>query len=473
MLFNSYTFLVFFASVLTLYYASRSWRRRKAILLGASYLFYAAWNPPFVVLLWISTVADWVAARGVYRSDSRHRRRFFVALSLAVNLGLLGYFKYGGFVLENFLVLVRSLGWDLTLAAPNIILPIGISFYTFQTLSYTLDVYRGRTAPTDSFLDYALYVTFFPQLVAGPIVRAVDFLPQCERPKNLSGQAIGWGLFLMLFGLFEKMALADGLMAPITEAIYDAPARLDFVSAWAGTFAFASQLFFDFAGYSLVAIGAAMCLGFTIGDNFRFPYAAVGFSDFWRRWHISLSTWLRDYIYIPLGGSHHGLFWAAVALSVTMLLGGLWHGAAWTFVVWGVLHGTFLVVERAIRAWSPRRLPDHPVAQVPVGLLTFLLVCFAGVFFRSPSFAKAFDVTAALFSFQLTGVERTLAPESIVIALGVTALLLLSHWLLRNRSLVQVAARVPWWGRSFALAAMLLGIIGLSGDDRAFIYFQF
>ena len=270
----------------------------------------------------------------------------YLAVSLVANFGLLGYFKYGTFLLENFLAVVRSLGWDLTLATPSIILPVGISFYTFQTLSYTLDVYRRKTTPADSFLDYALYVTFFPQLVAGPIIRAVDFLPQCRRPKSFHGQAIGWGLCLMLLGLFEKMAVADGLLAPIAEAVYDSPAHLDFVSAWCGTFAFAGQIFLDFAGYSLCAIGAALCLGFGIQDNFRFPYAAAGFSDFWRRWHISLSSWLKDYLYIPLGGNRHGWFRTFASLMITMLLGGLWHGASWTFVVWGGLHGFYLAVER-------------------------------------------------------------------------------------------------------------------------------
>ncbi|MBN2130132.1 MAG: MBOAT family protein, partial [Sedimentisphaerales bacterium] len=271
MLFNSYTFIVFFLLVLTAYYALRSWTARKGLLLVASYVFYAAWNPPFVLLLWISTAVDWFAARAIHASTGRLRRRLFLAGSLVANLGMLGYFKYGAFLLDAFLSLMREAGWSVTVAAPDIILPVGISFYTFQTLSYTLDVYRGNLVPARSFLDYALYVTFFPQLVAGPIVRAGDFLPQCDEPKRFSGNAVGWGLALILLGLFEKIALADGLLAPIVESVYDALDAPDFVSAWSSTFAFTAEVFFDFAGYSLCAIGAALCLGFSIRDNFRSP----------------------------------------------------------------------------------------------------------------------------------------------------------------------------------------------------------
>lgn len=473
MLFNSYTFVVFFITVLILYYWIPSWKMRKVILLAASYIFYAAWNPPFVVLLWISTVVDWFAARRIHVSQSRHRRRLYLAISLVANVGLLGYFKYGTFILENFLALARSFGWDITVASPSIILPVGISFYTFQTLSYTLDVYRRRANPAGSFLDYALYVTFFPQLVAGPIVRAVDFLPQCRQPKAFSGKAVGWGLSLMLFGLFEKIAIADGLLAPIVEAVYDGSARVDFVSAWCGTLAFAGQIFLDFAGYSLCAIGAALCLGFTIQDNFRSPYGAVGFSDFWRRWHISLSSWLRDYLYIPLGGSRHGPLRMFASLTITMLLGGLWHGASWTFVIWGGLHGFYLVLERGVRAVVPRRLAGMSWLQWPVAFLTFLLVCLAWVFFRARSFDQGLDISATLLGLGRNDATRLLLPESIVTSLGITILLLSFHGLMRERAITQLVTRIPWWARSLVLAAMLIGILGLSGEDHAFIYFQF
>jgi alginate O-acetyltransferase complex protein AlgI len=473
MLFNSYTFIGFFFIVLTGYYLARSWTTRKAILLVASYIFYAAWNPPFVVLLWISTVVDWVVARRIHASQSQRRRKLLVLASLATNLGLLGYFKYGTFLLDNFLAVVHSLGWDLTLARPSIVLPVGISFYTFQTLSYTLDVYRRNLTPASSFLNYALFVTFFPQLVAGPIVRAADFLPLCERPKRFSGNALGWGLSLMLLGLFEKIAIADGLLAPITEAVYDASGPVDFVSAWAGTFAFAGQIFFDFAGYSLVAIGAALCLGFPIQDNFRFPYAALGFSDFWGRWHISLSSWLRDYLYIPLGGSRRNPARISVNLMVVMLLGGLWHGAAWTFVIWGALHGLYLALEHGVKRLAPRQWSPPALLRWPLALLTFLLVCVAWVFFRADSVKEAFAIAATLFGFGSNGAGLLLTRTSVAVSLGVTATLLAIHWSMRETTLVRVATRVPWWARSVLLAGLFIGIVGLSGEDHAFIYFQF
>jgi len=473
MLFNSYTFIGFFLVVLAGYYLTRSWTARKGILLAASYVFYAAWNPPFVVLLWFSTVVDWLAAKGIHSSSSRFKRRFSLAVSLAANLGLLGYFKYGGFAVDNFLLLMRTLGLHVSLASPNIILPVGISFYTFQTMSYTLDVYRRDITPPDSFLDYALYVTFFPQLVAGPIIRTADFLPQCTAPKAFSSKTLGWGLCLMLLGLFEKVAIADGILAPIVEAVYDTTDRPDFISAWCGTFAFAGQIFLDFAGYSLVAIGAALALGFVIQDNFRSPYAAVGFSDFWGRWHMSLSSWLRDYLYIPLGGSRKGPFRTLASLMITMLLGGLWHGAAWTFVIWGGLHGLYLVLQRGITKIVPWRFEHRSIAQIPIVLLTFLLVCVAWVFFRAHSFGQAFDVASALFGFGPREVARLLKPESLVLSVAVTLVLLFVHWSMRETSIASIIARVPWWVRSLALAALVLGIIGLSGEDRAFIYFQF
>lgn len=473
MLFNSYTFAVFFVTVLILYYLVQSWKWRKIILLAASYLFYAAWNPPFVVLLWVSTLVDWFAARGIHASRSQRMRRLFLAISLIANLGLLGFFKYGTFLAENFLALARSLGWDLTLAAPSIILPVGISFYTFQTLSYTLDVYRRKTPPAGSFLDYALYVAFFPQLVAGPIVRSVDFLPQCEQPKGFSGKALGWGLSLMLLGLFEKTAIADGLLAPISEAVYNSSSQLDFVSAWCGTLAFSAQVFLDFAGYSLCAIGAALCLGFTIRENFRSPYAAVGFSDFWRRWHISLSSWFRDYLYVPLGGSRHGRFRTLAGITVTMLLGGLWHGASWTFVIWGALHGLYLILERVVRRIVPRRLADISFLRLPVAILTFLLVCVASVFFRAGSLEQGLRISTTLLGFGPDGETRLLRPEPIAMSLGITILLLSIHWVMRDRNFTEVVTRIPWWARSLALAAMLVGVLGFSGEDHAFIYFQF
>ena len=474
MLFNSFTFIIFFFVVLSLHSLPLPWRVKKFNLLWASYLFYAAWNPPFVILLWISTVADWFIAKKLDRTESRIGRRLLLLCTLSVNLGLLGFFKYSGFLLSNFVTLVNALGMKYEPALPSVILPVGISFYTFQTLSYTLDIYFRKSRPWNSFLDYAMYVTFFPQLVAGPIVRATYFLPQCSEPRRGSGKQIGWGLTLLTLGLFEKVAIADGLFAPVSDMLYDAKGVPDFASAWCGTLAFAGQIFCDFAGYSTCAIGAAMALGFVLPVNFRFPYAAIGFSDFWRRWHVSLSSWLRDYLYIPLGGNRKGPIRTYVNMLVTMLLGGLWHGASWTFVVWGGLHGMYLVVERLMTQW----LGHLGIwGRAPVRLLlciaTFLLVCFTWVFFRARTFPQAFQISAAMLGLGGGETEPLVDVYNQTITLAAILVVLAVHWFMRDRTLNSLFGRIPWWLRSLALAGMLLAIATLAGDENAFIYFQF
>ena len=302
MLFNSLTFVVFFAIVVALHYAPLSWRFKKSNLLIASYLFYAAWNPPFVILLWISTIVDWNVAKWMFAEQRKNRRKLLLLLSMATNLGILGYFKYGGFLLENWQAFMGTFGIEYQVPEWSIILPVGISFYTFQTMAYTLDIYFRRAEPAKSFLDFALFVTFFPQLVAGPIVRPTHLIPQFAQPHVATAKQFGWGLSLAILGLFQKVVIADGLLASAAEEVFDAGGPVSTLDAWLGTLAFSGQIFSDFAGYSTTAIGVALCLGFSLPTNFRFPYAAIGFSDFWRRWHISLSSWLRDYLYIPLGG---------------------------------------------------------------------------------------------------------------------------------------------------------------------------
>jgi D-alanyl-lipoteichoic acid acyltransferase DltB (MBOAT superfamily) len=480
MVFNSLTFLVFFAVVLLLHHLPFSWTVKKFNLLVASYLFYAAWNPPFVLLLMLAAVVDFHLARRISRSDSPRVRRLLLIFSITLNLGLLSYFKYGQFLLENFVHLLKLGGVDYHPAASSIVLPLGISFYTFETISYLVDVYRRRIDPWDSFLDYALFLTFFPHLVAGPIVRADDFLPQCRRPRRASANQIGWGLVLLLVGLFEKVVLADGLLAPVADAVFGANidptfARshaMRFAEAWIGTLAFSGQIFFDFAGYSTCGIGAALCLGFVLKDNFRFPYAAVGFSDFWQRWHISLSSWLRDYLYIPLGGNRRGRLRTGGNLMATMLLGGLWHGAAWRFVAWGGLHGAYLIGERGLKAaCGGLRLFRWPGVQVLLGLLTFLLVSITWVFFRAHSFGDAFYLVGQMF--QPDRHFFYLAKSTAVLVLVVMALVLAGQWLLRDSSLERAAQRIPWWACSAGLALLAVCLFLWQGEDRAFIYFQF
>lgn len=478
MLFNSYVFLVFFLVVVCTSRVISNWRQRKLFLLAASYLFYAAWNPPFVLLLLISTITDWFVAKQMHRASSARTRKWLLALSLVVNLGMLGYFKYGLFVLDNFVVLLNSCGIHFAPLRPSIILPVGISFYTFQTLSYTFDVFRKTLAPWHSFLDYALYVTFFPQLVAGPIVRAHDFLPQCESPKIASARQLGWGTTLLTIGLFCKVVVADALMAPVVDTVFDAADVPSALQAWVGAFAFSMQIFCDFAGYSSCAIGVAMCLGFALPDNFRCPYASVGFSDFWRRWHITLSSWLRDYLYIPLGGNRRGKLRTLVNLMATMLLGGLWHGASWSFVIWGGLHAVFLAADRLVRKLRFAQLAIWTTrgGQVALSLLTFALVSFAWVFFRATTLDRACVIGKAMVSglpAHLTS-GIVLGKTNVVLVAAFTVATLWLHWLMRGRSLEAAASCLPWWVRSVLLAAMLYAIAtSISGHDRAFIYFQF
>ncbi|MDZ4258969.1 MAG: MBOAT family O-acyltransferase [Gemmatimonadales bacterium] len=474
MLFNSLTFFLFFAVVLAVHVAPLPWRLKKTNLLVASYLFYAAWSPPFVILLWLSTGIDWFVARAIAREDRTGQRRALLAISMLANLGLLGYFKYGGFLMDNWAALMSSVG--VTWSAPgwSIVLPVGISFYTFQTMAYSLDVYLRRAEPTRSFLDFALFVTFFPQLVAGPIVRPTQLIPQFQSPVRASRDQFLWGIVLITLGLFEKMVIADGALAPAADKVFGAATAVPFSDAWLGTLAFSGQIFSDFAGYSTAAIGIALCLGFSLPDNFRFPYAAIGFSDFWRRWHISLSTWLRDYLYIPLGGNRKGWHRTQLNLMVTMLLGGLWHGAAWTFVVWGGLHGLYLGVERRLAG----RFGGAPIAstfafRLGLGLLTYFLVNLTWVFFRARDFATAWRMILAMLGFAPPGAELVLATNLVVTVLVVITGMLLVHGLMRNRSLEQVAARAPGWLTAVVWAGMVFAILITQGSGNAFIYFQF
>jgi alginate O-acetyltransferase complex protein AlgI len=464
--------MVFFAIVLFLHSLPLAWSIKKINLLIASYIFYAAWNPPFVVLLWASTVVDWLVARQIYRQDDPVRRRAWLWISLAVNLGFLGFFKYGDFALDNWQALMNRIGVPYQRPAWNILLPVGISFYTFHSMSYTLDIYWRRVQPIPKLFDFALFVSFFTQLVAGPILRTSDLVPQLARPRTATADQLGWGLALMVLGLFEKVVIADGALAPVADTVYGS-GPVGFLDAWMGTLAFSGQIFCDFAGYSTIAIGAAMCLGFSIPNNFRSPYAALGFSDFWRRWHISLSTWLRDYLYVPLGGNRKGPTRTYINLFVTMLLGGLWHGANWTFVVWGGLHGAFLAIERWLRGErSMREEPTGRLSRLLLMLVTFLGVNIAWVFFRSRSIGDAFSMLGAM-----AGLNRDAAPVlptvNIASAMICTGGLLLAHYYMRNRTLEEVVARAPAPVLVTAMAGMAFIVSITQGTGDAFIYFQF
>ncbi|MGD2115647.1 MAG: MBOAT family O-acyltransferase [Acidobacteriota bacterium] len=474
MLFTEPVFFLFFAAVLAAAWGTRSNRSRKLCLLAASYLFYAAWDWRFLSLILISTLVDFGVGRGLASAHGPEsgRRRALLVLSLVVNLGLLGVFKYYGFFVESAVGLLSALGLEPAARVPEIVLPVGISFYTFQTLSYTIDVYRGELEPVRSLSDFALFVAFFPQLVAGPIVRAASFLPQLERRPHLEDVAFRRHLTLFLIGFAKKACIADNL-APFVDAVYAAPQTFDALSAWTATALYAIQIYCDFSGYTDMAIACAGLLGYRLVKNFDFPYLARSVSEFWHRWHISLSTWLRDYLYIPLGGNRGTRLATHRNLMITMVLGGLWHGAAWTFVVWGALHGVALVAHREWRRRIAPRLPEALRLGVAAGALAHALtlgwVLLTWIFFRAQSFSDAATLARAFLTFQSPG-PRSLDPALLLLP----AVLGLAHWLSARRPLERSVERLPDWafaGAYGSAAAFVVFFLPLRSDP--FIYFQF
>ncbi len=477
MVFNSYTFIAFFAIMLLVYNLPISWKARKMSLLIGSYLFYAAWNPPFILLLWLSTVVDFFVGRALYTQQNPVRKKILLVVSLIGNLGMLCFFKYGTFLLENFVALVNTFGVDFHPAEPSIILPAGISFYTFTTLCYTIDMYKKESQPVKSLLDFSLFVTFFPHLVAGPIVRPPQLVPQFEHPRSATMKQLLDGLLLLSLGLFMKVVLADAMLADTADTVFNTPEALSALDAWAGVLAFSGQIFFDFAGYSTCAVGVALCLGFVLPQNFNYPYAAIGFSDFWKRWHITLSAWLRDYLYIPLGGNRKGKFRMYMALMLTMLLGGLWHGANWTFVAWGGLHGLYLWAEKFI---SDKRRPTAEDRErrnkqwtgFLYAFFTFMLVNVTWVFFRSESFGTAWRLLESMFGM-VDGGKMVLTTMALVKVAIVIPALLIFQWVMRNRKVVEEAYRMKWWSLGLAWSFLVLMLIWAQESGGAFIYFQF
>ena len=483
MVFNSYTFIAFFIIILVLHNLPLSWRVKKINLLIASYIFYAAWNPPFILLLWLSTVVDFFVGRALYTQENITKKRLLLVLSLIGNLGMLCFFKYGTFLLDNFVMLVNLVGIEFSPAKPNIILPAGISFYTFTTLCYTIDMYHKKSEPVKSMLDFSLFVTFFPHLVAGPIVRPPQLVPQFETPRSATLKQMTDGLLLLTLGLFMKVVLADGQLAGTANDVFASVGALPMLDTWMGVLAFSGQIFFDFAGYSTCAIGVALCLGFILPENFKYPYAAIGFSDFWRRWHITLSAWLRDYLYIPLGGNRKGEIKTYANLMITMLLGGLWHGANWTFVVWGGLHGFSLWVEKFIKdKWTKKEIPSSVVtAGVTSGntsmlfayaLFTFFLVNVTWVFFRATTFGQAWTMLGSMFGIIQSGAPL-LTTLAIIKVCVIISVMVIAHWRMRNSSVLEFAYKMPWW-ILMIIWAMMLSALSLSQESSSsFIYFQF
>jgi D-alanyl-lipoteichoic acid acyltransferase DltB (MBOAT superfamily) len=482
MSFNSTEFVVFFLAVTFVHWAiARVPRARFLWLLAASCVFYMSWNAKFVALIVASSLLDYGCGLALWRVQHAGRRKLILALSLCGNLGLLGFFKYFNFFAENVAASCARLGFERFAAwVPwEIVLPAGISFYTFQTLSYTIDVYRRQLEPTRSLLEFMLFVTFFPQLVAGPIVRAADFLPQLGRPARYDEARAARGLFLIACGLAKKVLLADTIGLHLVEPIFAEPSEYGALGVVVGTWSALFQFYLDFSAYSDIAIGAAALLGFELALNFDRPFLAQSISEFWRRWHISLSTWFRDYVFLPLGGRGAGRFEFLCNIMATMLLTGLWHGAGWNYVMWGAMHGVFTFVGVAFRGpRSKEELAARPLwERVLRRAWVFQVVALSMLFFRNGTLAEGKHGIAGSLSMLELLVD--LAPASValssagLIALSAAALIhftpkpwihehLRTHWM-----------RLPAPAQAFGLCTLTGALAALSYAKAPFIYFQF
>jgi D-alanyl-lipoteichoic acid acyltransferase DltB (MBOAT superfamily) len=467
-LFATREFAVFLALVFAVHWLFL-WRHRRLrtlFLLAASYVFYGWWDWRFLGLITFTTALDWVLGLAMGRTRDRRARKRLLLVSLVANLGVLGLFKYWDFFASELAALLAACGLPHDALLLNLVLPVGISFFTFQSLSYTIDVYRGELEPERDLASFALFVAFFPQLVAGPIVRARDFLPQIQVTPRLDQQGFERALALIACGLFKKAVLADSLGALLVDPFWDAPGGQGTLAALCAVWGYAFQIYGDFSGYSDVAQGTARLFGYELCPNFDAPYLATSPRDFWRRWHLSLSTWLRDYLYVPLGGSRRGPLRTYVNLALTMLLGGLWHGASTMFVAWGGYHGGLLALDRWLDVDRSRSAPQRWIAR----LLVFHLVCLGWVFFRSPDAARCAAVLDELLA-GAAAVDPDLPPLGIAALLAAVALHLPSRaWKDRlRRRFVALPALVQ--GACYAAFLGLLTNVQQLGQP--FIYFQF
>jgi alginate O-acetyltransferase complex protein AlgI len=470
-LFNSFEFLAFFAVVYAAYLAlSRSHRGQNLLLLGASLVFYGWWDWRFLGLMLLSIAVDWTLARAIDASDDATRRKRLLLVSAATQLTILGAFKYFGFFAHSLALALASLGLEVHAPTLSLVLPVGISFYTFQTMSYTIDVYRRAVAPVRRFTDFALFIAFFPQLVAGPIERATHLLPQILRPRTLTWDGVHTGVFLVLVGLFKKVVIADNL-ALVADEVFNHYTQYQGVDTLVGALAFTFQIYCDFSAYSDIARGSARLLGFDLMVNFRLPYFAVSPADFWRRWHISLSSWLRDYLYIPLGGNRLGEWRTYRNLGLTMLLGGLWHGAAWNFVLWGGFHGLLLVIYRLGEQARAGKPPIHlrGLALPLRVLIMFALTVVGWILFRSHSLDQLWQM---LTRIGLTTSPRTL--ELVQTLLFFTLPLVLAQAIEQWRGDLLVFARLPapLLGVLYGLLIAAMLVLGVR-ESMEFIYFRF
>jgi D-alanyl-lipoteichoic acid acyltransferase DltB (MBOAT superfamily) len=470
MVFPTLNFLIFYLCVWPvswLLVLAHRHQFHKIAIIAASYIFYAAWSTRFTLLLFTSVCLNWAAGRLIGASSDPRRRKLIIAIGVALNLALLGYFKYWNFFIENFDELLRGAGLAAEMPYWEIVLPVGISFFTFQGISYIVDLHRGDLDQPRPFVDVMLFISFFPHLVAGPIVRAAAFLPQLERPPNPNRVFVSLGVCLIGWGVFKKAIVANWLSVDLVDPVFRTPLEYGGADILLAVYGYAIQIYCDFSAYSDIAIGVAALLGYRFQRNFNQPYRAHSLQDFWRRWHMSLSSWLRDYLYIPLGGSRKGKVRTYVNLLLTMVIGGLWHGAAWHYVVWGALHGGGLAVERASGL-------DRPAASEPWRhglriLLVFHFVCLCWIFFRAKDMTSAFDMLGQLADWSSPQLVSPLMVGLVVLGLLMQATPAnLLQWLDRAYH-----AMSPW-AIGVAGGLLLLVIEAFGGDGSApFIYFQF
>ena len=472
MLFVEFRFLAFFLLVYAVYWRLRTNAARKGWLLACSYFFYGCWDWRFLLLIAFSTTVDFFVGRTLETETIPAERKRWLWLSLGVNLGLLGTFKYCNFFVESAQRFLSALGLHPHLSTLAIVLPVGISFFTFQSLSYTIDVYRRHLRAVSNFFDLALAVSFFPQLVAGPITRAADFLPQLERARRLEEVDVRACLVLFLSGYIKKACISEHV-APVVDQFFAAPESFRLQSAWLGIVFYAVQIYCDFSGYTDMALACAGLLGYRLAWNFDFPYFAPDIGQFWRRWHMSLSSWLRDYLYIPLGGNRGGEWFVARNLLLTMLLGGLWHGAAWHSVLWGGLHGVALIVQRvwSARHGSLRSDALRPAGRVLATMATFYWVCLCWIFFRAPDLRSALPALRSFVFLHSNGVVRMNGERNWIIFFAVLALV---HWINYRRWFAGVWDRLPGWAFPVVYgAAVSVVLLFVPQHYAPFIYFQF
>lgn len=473
MLFNSIQFILFFPVVVLIYYILRTKKSRNLFLLIASYYFYMNWNPIYVFLILFSTISTFCCSLFIEKNRGNKYARAVLILNLVVNLAILFVFKYYNFINESVFSLLKSFG--LRWSVPNLkfLLPVGISFYTFQAIGYSIDVYRGRLGAEHNIITYALFVSFFPQLVAGPIERANNLLPQFHTKHVFDEKKVTDGLKLMLWGFFMKVCVADRL-GTYVDPIYDNVENYGGCSLLIATVLFAFQIYCDFCGYSLIAIGSAKCMGFSLMDNFRRPYLSISVKEFWKRWHISLSTWFMDYVYIPLGGNRVPLLRNLFNLLVTFLISGLWHGANWTFVIWGGIHGMYLIIEKLFTKFVKTEQYETWPARILKVIWCFSSVSFAWIFFRADNIPNAVTIIHRIFmDFQLENINIGKG-NMFILSLVMLAVLIvkdvLDEYLPGKLSLFSNKHRSVRWFTYYLIIAMILV---MATPSQNFIYFQF